>query len=181
MPFASFNPINPRTNPLNFHKKISRIGDFEKWSFIESAILNFFSHEKYYVKMEIGILVDLKKLHVFLWHGFQMRFPFFHYLPVNLYPLFLFWKHGLACDCEKIRSKIWVANNSWWSSNTNVNVYYIWGLASKTTGIIMITIKSKHWFYTVRQGTLPPRMFGVGQKVLSRLAWSKFWAILANQ
>ena len=40
MPFASFNPTNPRTNPLNFHKKISRIGDFEKWPFFESAILN---------------------------------------------------------------------------------------------------------------------------------------------
>ena len=39
MPFASFNPTNPRTNPLNFHKKISRIGDFEKWPFFQSAIL----------------------------------------------------------------------------------------------------------------------------------------------
>ena len=28
--------------------------------------------------------------------------------PVNLYPLFLFWKHGSVCDPEKkIRSKIW--------------------------------------------------------------------------
>jgi hypothetical protein len=31
MPFASFNSTNPRTSPLNFHKKISRIGDFKKW------------------------------------------------------------------------------------------------------------------------------------------------------
>ena len=48
MPFASFNPTNLRTNPLNFHKKISRIGDFENLSFFESAILDFFllhSHE----------------------------------------------------------------------------------------------------------------------------------------
>ena len=30
-------------------------------------------------------------------------------------------------------------------------------------------------------GTLPFKMFGRGQKVLSRLAWSKFWPILANQ
>ena len=35
--------------------------------------------------------------------------------------------------------------------------------------------------HTTALNTLPPRMFGVGQKVLSRLAWSKFWAILANQ
>ena len=27
--------------------------------------------------------------------------------PVNLHPLFLFWKHGSVCDPEKIRSKIW--------------------------------------------------------------------------
>ena len=38
MPFASINFTNPRTNPWNFHKKISRIGDFEKRRFFESAI-----------------------------------------------------------------------------------------------------------------------------------------------
>ena len=42
MPFASINPTNPRTDPWNFHKKILRIGDFEKCTFFESAILNFF-------------------------------------------------------------------------------------------------------------------------------------------
>ena len=41
MPFASMNSTNPRTAPWNFHKKILRIGDFEKWPFFESAILNF--------------------------------------------------------------------------------------------------------------------------------------------
>ena len=46
MPFASINPSNPRTNPWNFHKKILRIGDFEKCTFFESAILNFFFQEK---------------------------------------------------------------------------------------------------------------------------------------
>ena len=40
MPFASFNSTNPRTNPWNFHKKILRIGNFEKLCFFESAILN---------------------------------------------------------------------------------------------------------------------------------------------
>ena len=42
MPFASINPTNPRTNPWNFHKKILRIGDFEKRPFWKSAILDFF-------------------------------------------------------------------------------------------------------------------------------------------
>ena len=42
MPFASMNSTNPATAPWNFHKKILRIGDFEKWPFFESAILNFF-------------------------------------------------------------------------------------------------------------------------------------------
>ena len=31
------------------------------------------------------------------------------------------------------------------------------------------------------RSTLPVKMFGLGQKVLSHLAWSKFWPILANQ
>ena len=42
MPFASINPINPRANLWNFHEIFLRIGDFEKLSFFESAILNFF-------------------------------------------------------------------------------------------------------------------------------------------
>ena len=46
MPFASFNPTNPRTNLRNFREKILRIGDFEKWVFFESAILNFFFEKK---------------------------------------------------------------------------------------------------------------------------------------
>ena len=44
--FASFNPINPRINPWNFHKKILTIGDFEKWPVFESAILNFLKIKK---------------------------------------------------------------------------------------------------------------------------------------
>ena len=43
---ASCNPTNPMTNLWNFHKKILRIGDFEKWDFFESAILNFFFEKK---------------------------------------------------------------------------------------------------------------------------------------
>ena len=41
MPFASNNPTNWRTNPWNFHKNFWRIGDFEKLSFFEAAILNY--------------------------------------------------------------------------------------------------------------------------------------------
>ena len=36
------NPTNPRTNLRNFREKSLRIGDFKKWAFFESAILNFF-------------------------------------------------------------------------------------------------------------------------------------------
>ena len=46
MPFASFNPTNPRTNPWNFHKKILRIGGVGKSAFFKSAILNFFFQKK---------------------------------------------------------------------------------------------------------------------------------------
>ena len=46
MPFASINPTYIRTNLRNFREKISRIGDFEKWAFFESAILNFFFEKK---------------------------------------------------------------------------------------------------------------------------------------
>ena len=54
MPFASFNPTNPRTNPWNFHKKILRIGDFEKLSyFILSRLFwNFFC----FIPMKILII-----------------------------------------------------------------------------------------------------------------------------
>ena len=31
--------------------------------------------------------------------------------PVNLHPLFLFWKHGSVCDPEKKGSKIWVSKS----------------------------------------------------------------------
>jgi hypothetical protein len=40
MPFTSINATDPRTNPKNFGKKILRIGDFEKLTFLELAILD---------------------------------------------------------------------------------------------------------------------------------------------
>ena len=46
MSFASINPTNPRTDPWYFHKNILRIGDFEKCTFFESAILIFFFKKK---------------------------------------------------------------------------------------------------------------------------------------
>ena len=61
MPFTSFNLTNPRTNPLNFHKKISRIGDFEKWPFFESAILIFFF--QYFFFFFASILWKLVKVY----------------------------------------------------------------------------------------------------------------------
>ena len=48
--FKSEGHINqsyyPRFNPWKFHKKILRIGNFEKCPFFESAILNFFFQKK---------------------------------------------------------------------------------------------------------------------------------------
>ena len=40
--FASINPTNERTNPRNFHKKVLRIGDFEKEAFFCRPFWNFF-------------------------------------------------------------------------------------------------------------------------------------------
>ena len=39
MPFASINSTNPRTNTWNIQKKNLKIGDFEKRTFFQSAIL----------------------------------------------------------------------------------------------------------------------------------------------
>ena len=36
-------------------------------------------------------------------------------------------------------------------------------------------------FFSFSHSTLPVKMFGLGQKVMSHLVWSKFWPILANQ
>ena len=46
MPFASCNPINPRTNLLNFHEKILRIDDFEKWPFLKNGHFGFFFQKR---------------------------------------------------------------------------------------------------------------------------------------
>ena len=46
MPFASFNPTNPRTNPWNFGGICSAFDEVEKLSFFESAILNLKKKKK---------------------------------------------------------------------------------------------------------------------------------------
>ena len=55
MPFATFNPINPRTNPVNFHKKILRIGDFEKWPFLSRPFWIFFQKKIFFCFIPIKI------------------------------------------------------------------------------------------------------------------------------
>ena len=49
MPFASINPTNPRTSPWNFWKKILRIGGIEKLCFFESAILDGFFQNVFFL------------------------------------------------------------------------------------------------------------------------------------
>ena len=66
MPFKSINPINPRTNPWNFQKKILRIGWAGKWVFFESAILIFFFQRFFFLPH----LNENKQ-------PFDMRYPFF--------------------------------------------------------------------------------------------------------
>ena len=46
MPFASFNPTNPRTHLRNFREIFLSFGDFENLSFFESAIFFLFIHMK---------------------------------------------------------------------------------------------------------------------------------------
>ena len=46
IPFASFNPTNPRTHLRNFREKILRIGDLEKWAFLSRPLIIFFSKKK---------------------------------------------------------------------------------------------------------------------------------------
>ena len=71
MPFASMNSTNPRTAPWNFHKKILRIGGFEKWPFFESAILNSIFSKKFFFSLiptEISPhLYDSKDFSKFWW------------------------------------------------------------------------------------------------------------------
>ena len=62
MPFASNNSTNPRTNPENFHEKISRIGGAGKWGFFESAILIFFFKKKNFFASSQWKLVKIYRI-----------------------------------------------------------------------------------------------------------------------
>ena len=64
MPFATFNLINPRTNPVNFHKKILRISDFEKWSFLSRPFWFFFCFIPMNISHKLCIRIDRTQ---FLW------------------------------------------------------------------------------------------------------------------
>ena len=48
MLFASCNPTNPRANLWNFHEKILRIGDFEKWPFLKNGHFGFFFKKRFF-------------------------------------------------------------------------------------------------------------------------------------
>ena len=67
MPFASINPTNPRTNLWNFREIFLRIGDFEKLSFFESAILNFFCFIPMKISPNLYGRMDGSKFWCFPW------------------------------------------------------------------------------------------------------------------
>ena len=73
MPFTSINPTNPRTNPWNFWKKILRIGEIEKLSCFELAILEF--KKKCFIPMKIS--------HKLCDRMDGTQFWFFLWFPVN--------------------------------------------------------------------------------------------------
>ena len=62
MPFASINPTNPRTNPWNFHKKILRIGHFEKWPFWTIGHFEFYFSKK----KKIFCLISIQNNHKYI-------------------------------------------------------------------------------------------------------------------
>ena len=80
MPFASFNPTNPRTDLRDFREKILRIGDFEKWAFFESAILNFFFEKK--IKFFASFPWKSAQIYMVEWMGRNFDvFPGFQKIP----------------------------------------------------------------------------------------------------
>ena len=69
MPFASCNPTNPMTNLWNFHEKILRIGDFEKWPFLKNGHFGFFFKKKNF----FFALFSWKSVQIFMveWMGWN--------------------------------------------------------------------------------------------------------------
>ena len=70
MPFPSFNPTNPRTNPWNFGGNCSAFGRVEKLSFFESAILNFFFASSPW-KLVTNYVLELMGLNFYHYDGLQ--------------------------------------------------------------------------------------------------------------
>ena len=101
MPFASINSTNPRTNPWNFHKKILRIGDFEKLSFFESAILIFFCFIPMKISHKLCVRMDGTQFLLLWWFTaknergndkrawvYHQWHPKYKYMALHFLPLF---------------------------------------------------------------------------------------------
>ena len=79
MPFASFNPTNPRTNPWNFGGICSAFDEVEKLSFFESAILNFFFRKKNFFfasspwKLVTNYVLEWMGLNFYYYDGLQPK------------------------------------------------------------------------------------------------------------
>ena len=60
MPFASFNPTNPRTNLRNFREKFLRIGNLKKWAFFWVVHFEFlFKKKKFFCFIPMKISPNL--------------------------------------------------------------------------------------------------------------------------
>ena len=72
MLFASINSTDPMTNFAQFRKNILRIDSFEKFSFFELAILDFFS--KVFRKFfEIGLFKKQQKVGALYWSNMKVQ------------------------------------------------------------------------------------------------------------
>ena len=119
MPFASINPTNPRANLWNFCKLILRIGDFEKLSFFESAIVDL--KKKFcFIHMKISHkLCDGTQFWCFPW------FPSNSLHCIILRYLYIFLSHKLLVFLN-IRTYIqwlwlWLLKLSYVAANTTFN------------------------------------------------------------
>ena len=76
MPFASFNPTNPRTSPLNFHKKKNQeLAILKNDLFFESAILIFFFFIFMKTSQSLLISKDWLKFWWLLWFPAKNHSP----------------------------------------------------------------------------------------------------------
>ena len=76
MPFASFNPTNPRTNPVDFHKKLLRVCDFEKYLFLSRPFCFVFSKKKIALspwKLVTNYVLEWMGLNFYAYDGLQPK------------------------------------------------------------------------------------------------------------